>query len=473
MLLALAVRLWIVATQTYIVHPDETFQYLEAAHRLAFGSGIITWEYLDGIRSWLLPGAIAGIMRAVDAIDPNPQAYILVLRLLCAGASLAVPYAGYRLGGGVAAGLLSALSPQALYFAPVIMTEPLATYAILLAIVLGHDAAGRPRRLLLAGVLFGLACSLRYQYAPVIAAVALWQHVRRWRECAWVAGGGVAVVAVALGGLDAATWGAPFQSVWLNFLRNGPQGISAAMGQQSWSYYLEYFAVGWGVAAPVFLVALFFGARRAPTLAILIALTFGLHSLVPHKELRFIFLGMAAIPILIGLGLMSIMDRIPSRWSGLPYRVGVALCAVCFIAWGTAARTMPADEWHRDRSLLLATAAARDIDAACGLAIRDAAVVRSCGYSYWHRDLPIYYETWDAASTIQGSSLRLRIESVLDGRKVPQYAGANLSAHADKFNVAIGALTSGLPSFSVRVCFGEGRVDDRTFCVFTRPGGCD
>ena len=36
----------------------------EPAHRLAFGTGVITWEYIDGIRSWLLPSVIAAIMRA-------------------------------------------------------------------------------------------------------------------------------------------------------------------------------------------------------------------------------------------------------------------------------------------------------------------------------------------------------------------------------------------------------------------------
>ena len=51
LLVALAVRLWSLATHTYVVWPDETFQYLEPAHRLLFGSGVITWEFLDGIRS--------------------------------------------------------------------------------------------------------------------------------------------------------------------------------------------------------------------------------------------------------------------------------------------------------------------------------------------------------------------------------------------------------------------------------------
>ena len=479
LLLALTARLWVVATQTYIAYPDETFQYLEPAHRLAFGSGVVTWEYLDGIRSWLLPGVIAGVMRAVAAFDSTPQAYLLVLRLLCVGASLAVPYAGYRLGsrcaglgGGVAAGLLCALSPQALYFAPVAMTEPLAAYATLLAIVLGADAAGRPRRLVLAGILFGLACALRYQYAPVIAAVAVWQHVRDRRAFISVAIGGAAVVVAVLGGLDWATWGAPFQSVWLNYLRNGPQGISQAIGEQSWPFYLAYFVAGWGAATPVLLICLCIGAWRSSVLAGLVVVTLALHSVVPHKELRFIFIAMAVVPMLIGIGLVSIVNLLPRRWAAPRVQVGLALALAAVIGIGTETRTRGPSDWHRDRSLLWATAAARDIPEACGLVIRSAGVYRTGGYSYWHRDVPIYFETWDLAHEIPGSSLRLRIDNIMNRKSIPQYPAAELPAHANKSNVMIGMPADILPGYAVRTCFGEDRPDDRTYCVFTRPGGC-
>ena len=57
LMLALALRLYAIATQTYVVYLDETFQYFEQAHRLAFGSGIKPWEFFDGIRSWRSVGA--------------------------------------------------------------------------------------------------------------------------------------------------------------------------------------------------------------------------------------------------------------------------------------------------------------------------------------------------------------------------------------------------------------------------------
>ena len=49
LLIALAIRVAVVGTQTYVVFQDETFQYLEQGHRLAFGSGVLPWEFQDGI----------------------------------------------------------------------------------------------------------------------------------------------------------------------------------------------------------------------------------------------------------------------------------------------------------------------------------------------------------------------------------------------------------------------------------------
>lgn len=468
-------RLWALATHTYIAHPDETFQYLEPAHRLAFGSGVIFWEFLDGIRSWLLPGAIAGVMRAVAAVDPYPDAYISVLRLLCVGASLSVPYAGFRIAGrfggpgaAIAAGLLCALSPQAVYFAPVVMSEPLATDAALLAIALG-DGVRRPW---LAGAFFGLASALRYQYAPVLGVVVLWQYARDSRSFWRVVAGGVAVVALAVGVLDALTWGTPFQSVWLNYQRNGPQGVSQAIGEQTWAYYLEYFLAAWGAATPVLLALLVYGATRAPVLALLVACTIGLHMLPPHKELRFILLATVAIPMLLGIGLEGLLTRLPSRWSGQPVRVALTSVLGLLIAWGTTARATGAADWHRDRSMLRATAAARAIDGVCGLAIRTSPVYRTGGYTYWHRDVPLYFGAWDGARRIPGSGIALQLDSVLNGRSVAQYPDAALAAHAEKFNAIVGSPTDGLPGFTEYGCYGAGRPDDPSVCVFARLGGC-
>lgn len=60
-LVFLSVRLssvWLV--KTWFV-PDEYWQSMEVAHRLVFGYGYLTWEWAEGIRSYLHPLLIAGL----------------------------------------------------------------------------------------------------------------------------------------------------------------------------------------------------------------------------------------------------------------------------------------------------------------------------------------------------------------------------------------------------------------------------
>ena len=51
--------------QTWFV-PDEFWQSMEVAHRLSFGYGHLTWEWTQGIRSWLYPMSIAIVYKHLE-----------------------------------------------------------------------------------------------------------------------------------------------------------------------------------------------------------------------------------------------------------------------------------------------------------------------------------------------------------------------------------------------------------------------
>src|SRR5229473_5372112 len=54
---------------------DEIFQTVEPAHRLVFGYGLVPWEFELGMRSWLLPGIVAGLIEIIRPIGDAPLYY--------------------------------------------------------------------------------------------------------------------------------------------------------------------------------------------------------------------------------------------------------------------------------------------------------------------------------------------------------------------------------------------------------------
>ena len=65
--LAFVARAAIALSGDFVLHPDEIMQYLEPAHRLVFGNGVIYWEFFYGARSWLVPGLVAGVLALCEA----------------------------------------------------------------------------------------------------------------------------------------------------------------------------------------------------------------------------------------------------------------------------------------------------------------------------------------------------------------------------------------------------------------------
>ena len=174
--LAFAVRAAVALTGDFVLHADEIMQYLEPAHRLAFGSGVIYWEYSYGARSWLVPGAVAGVLTLFDAVGlGQPWWYVDGVKLLFCALSLAVPAGMYcfaRRHFGETAARLALLAGAFWYeliaFAHKPLTESIATSPLvgLLAMCVRPET-GRPRMIWQAAALAVLTGATRMQYAPV------------------------------------------------------------------------------------------------------------------------------------------------------------------------------------------------------------------------------------------------------------------------------------------------------------------
>jgi len=331
LLAALGPRLVNALVLRNVYAPDEVFQYIEQAHRLVFHQGVVPWEFQVGLRSWLIPLALAGPMQVARWGSASALPGLLAIRVVCAVASLSVVWGSVRLGGicrgtrgAWLAGMLAAWWPDLWLMAPHPMEEAFAAYALVPAVYLAvlHRRAPAGRRVVVAGLLLGLAFALREQLAPAVAVAGIYLCERRRRD--WGLALGAAMLPVlAVGLLDWWSWGEIFRSFWLNFYLNMVAGVAAHyFDSESVWYYPANFLYGWLWGAVVLVWLAWRGARLLPVagwvgLAILLE-----HSLIAHKELRYVFPAVALAMPLAGIGLAEVWRP------GAVWRNGLVLAAL-------------------------------------------------------------------------------------------------------------------------------------------------
>ncbi|XP_075161416.1 phosphatidylinositol glycan anchor biosynthesis class B isoform X2 [Haematobia irritans] len=93
-LLCFLVRLSSVFVVKTFYVPDEYWQSLEVAHKITFGYGHLTWEWVHGIRSYVYPMLIAGVYKLLALLSLDTvQLLVLIPRILQATLS---SYSDYR-----------------------------------------------------------------------------------------------------------------------------------------------------------------------------------------------------------------------------------------------------------------------------------------------------------------------------------------------------------------------------------------
>jgi hypothetical protein len=391
---ALLLRLAVALQSVRITYPDELFQYLEQAHRLVYGYGIVPWEFRLAARNWLLPGALAVLLEGLRAIGlDRPTAYVPAIKCVFALMSVCLVYASYSVGrnmfgerAGRVAAVMAAIWYELLYVATAATTEVLSAYAIICALAF---ATARPsaRRAALIGLLLGAAVALRLQYAA--PAVALWLLVVnkwQWRCAVYAAVAGAAVVGFA-GLLDAWSWGTPFISYYNNIDFNLLLDKANTFGRSPLFVYLYWLTVA---SAGLHLLAAGYGVRhwrRSWPILLLLACVLVPHSLIPHKEYRFVFL---AIPLLLILLAAAIANGLQSlrlifgRLSGAgPAIVTVAAVSVV----GCVLRGVFAN----DDRLVATLDLSRRSNVAAVLDLTGH-WAHSGGFYYLHHDVPLYFQ---------------------------------------------------------------------------------
>ena len=395
---ALLFRLFFIFVGPFFIRPDEVFQALEPAHRLLTGRGVITWEWHEGIRSWLLPGVIA----AIEQLGAWAGLGCSVLAVQCVFAvlSLWVVAIAVRFGdafaggwGALFCGMLTAFWPDTVLDGSHTLSETqggnLLAVATMLAAVGLRRRAMSSRGAFGIGVLLGLATIVRFQLLPGVgvglAAVSLAGGRRRW--LAVLAGAALPVAGQAV--LDAVTLGAPLQSMWRNFEVNVGQHRAALFGTQSAVFYLSQMVQYWGAALLPVAACFVAGFRRAALAGLAVVAVVLSHSLIAHKEFSFVAGAVPLILVVAGVGAALLLERAGAAARARPSWVGLGVVAMCLATTFSGYKALRRDHANLPRLMR----EARAVPGLCGLALyvgEEQWWDWSGGYSLLDRDVPIY-----------------------------------------------------------------------------------
>jgi GPI mannosyltransferase 3 len=445
--------------------PDEIFQAMEPAHRLVYGTGAVSWEWTVGIRSWLFPGIIAGLMEIGRLGSELPAIVNLPVAIVMTTAGCAPVACAYGWGrtltgraGGFAAASLGAVWADLVYMSSHTLTEIAAADALVVALYLGFPLVAlgeqKSRRLIAAGAMLGVTFALRFHLAPALLVAAIGMcGIRhsgaRWRDLIL----GAAVPIVAMGALDWVTLGAPFQSIWLNVWFNLGKGISDEAGDLPFMtlFVLPFYLWGGGFAAVILAAAI--GARRLPWVAAVAVTIFLTHAVIPHKEYRFIYPALMLVVVLAGIGTAELLQMLrearPAAFSSA--RSPAMLAAIFWTAISLAIALSPVYHlpWTRERAQLLAFDYVAQQDGICGVGLYGIRWTKTPGDSW----LPL-------------------------AARLHQTDAPHLSRDATVFNAIVARERAPVPDERYRrvACFGgdqgsDGR-DLQRLCVWRREGGC-
>lgn len=403
LLVAFLLRVGIAARFPSIDYPDETFQTREPAHHLAYGNWVITWEYRQGVRSWVFPAFLAAIMRATAWLGEGSTGYLLGIAIVLSALSLPTILSGvlwsYRASGCLAAvltGCMSVFWYELIYYDPRALSEVVAGHLLLPGLYLGAfdgDASSqRNRRLFAAGLLCGLAGALRFHLAPAIFLATVYFCKRNWTERLPAVLLGVCTPILVFGFVDAVTWSYPFHSYVENFRYNIVENKAAVLhGVRPWYWYFEYLILHIGPMLPL---AVLGAIRRAPFLGCVALAILIPHTLLQHKEFRFLFPLLPILLTLAGIGLADLVATWNARLSTRRARTSVVAGALIFVLVTSASLASVYPRWKKAFGNCRAFEDLSHNPTLCGVAIVGDFYSWSWadygGYTYLHRRVPIY-----------------------------------------------------------------------------------
>lgn len=334
LIILIAIALRIAAFSLFeIVHPDELMQYQEQAFRLVHGYGLAPWEARYGIRSPLIPMLLAGPMALGQLIAPGGWFPLGLAHWVYTALCLLIVPAAWWIGAarsrwhGVVAALIAAVWFESVMFGVQVLSESLAAaFACAGTAALLHR--DRRHAVVLAGFLLAMSVLLRMQYAVyavLLAPLILRGDGKAWRSLVLGALPALAICALA----DLAAGLVPFSWAVKNLSQNIGENRAAFFGESDHWQYVRYLFARLQPAAPLILGAALFAPRQYRPVLIAAVATIVAHSLIGHKEYRFIWLPVFLIVTLAGIASAELALRLARRRGDSDVRSGVAVAVIC------------------------------------------------------------------------------------------------------------------------------------------------
>ncbi|HEX5327780.1 MAG TPA: hypothetical protein VFW75_14015, partial [Acetobacteraceae bacterium] len=270
-----------------------------------------------------------------------------------------------------------------------------ATNFLVLACLLGsiEAAADWGWRNLCAGACLAIAVFVRVQLAPAAVVLMLWVIWQRGTRRALPVIVAFAATIIVLGVSDCITYRYPFQSLAVDIIANTVGGISSGFSMSPPYYYADLELHYDGGFAILMLIGCLWGGWRMPLLLLEAAAIVLPHSLLPHKEYRFIY---PALPFVLTLAGIATADLIELVVRDRPFQIRPVAAVIAVLLWTGASWAQAADgpfhrEWFRGSGEIAASRWIAGLRAVCGIAAYEVHASALAGFVRYHHDVPVLY----------------------------------------------------------------------------------
>lgn len=302
-------------------HPDEHYQIIEFAQLLdgKVSGEDLPWEFKERIRPSLQPVICFLIIKVCDFLSINDHfAQAFILRLLTGFLSVVIIYLfakSWKQFIPKSYWKFFLILSYFLWFIPLInvrfSSETWSGLLLMTSVVIAVKENKVRRDFLLLGILGYLSFLFRYQTAFASIGLVLWLFIIQRNKIAnfmpYICG----LLIIAGSGIILDTWyyGEFTIAPWRYFNYNILNDVASIYGTSPWYHYFYYvfrfsfFPFGIVIICSFLIVAL----TKSSNILIWIIIPFLLvHSLIPHKELRFLFPLINFVPALVIFALSEI-----------------------------------------------------------------------------------------------------------------------------------------------------------------------